>query len=213
MTLDKKRSPLGHRNSLGDANGRIAIAEAPFLAMVQVRGTPDDVANAVRDVTDLELPDTAGTCARSGETSVIWLSPDEWVIIGAPHGEHAIVDGLSAALGNHHAQVVNVSDYFTTIRLAGPGARDVLAKIVMHDLHPRAFSKGHAIATLLGHAGGWLEMTDDETGGGPAFQIYVRRSMADYLWCLLADGGREFGLPLQEPIGREKLHLPHFEGA
>ncbi|MEO0618958.1 MAG: sarcosine oxidase subunit gamma family protein, partial [Pseudomonadota bacterium] len=80
--MNKKRSPLTHRSPLGDANGRIAIEEVPFLAMVQLRGTPEVLGDAMLDAMGAELPQSAGTCARSGEASVIWLSPDEWVVIG-----------------------------------------------------------------------------------------------------------------------------------
>jgi hypothetical protein len=42
----------------------------------------------------------------------------------------------------------------------------------------------------------------------PDFDLIIRRSHADYLWCLLALAGREFGLPEQKPEGRVKLATP-----
>jgi sarcosine oxidase subunit gamma len=46
---------------------------------------------------------------------------------------------------------------------------------------------------------------DDTSVGGPAFRIFIRWSMADYLWCALADAGREWGVPEQQPAKGEQL--------
>jgi sarcosine oxidase gamma subunit len=35
---------------------------------------------------------------------------------------------------------------------------------------------------------------DESATGGPAFDIYVPRSFADYLWAWLEDAGREYGV-------------------
>lgn len=213
MTQDLRRSPLAHRRPITSPVGQIAIAEQPFIGMLVLRGERRVVSSAVSSVVGLELPNTPGTFADSGDNAVMWIGPDEWVIFTAPTTELDVMSALTTALAGIHAQVVNVSDYYTALAISGEKARDVLAKITMVDLHPRAFAKGNAIASIFGQAGAWLQMLDDETGDGPEFAIYVRRSMADYLWCLIADGGREFGLEPQEPVGRVKLHLPHFETA
>ncbi len=213
MSQDLRRSPLAHRTPISDANGQISLAEQPFIGLLTLRGQHGRVANAVKSIVGLDLPDTVGRFADSGENAAMWLGPDEWVIFTSPGTELDVMSALTSALEGVHSQVVNVTDYYTALAIGGAKARDVLAKITMVDLHSRSFSKGHAVSSLFGHAGAWLQMMDDETGAGPEFALYVRRSMADYLWCLIADGGREFGLERQEPIGRVKLHLPHFETA
>jgi len=213
MTQDFRRSPLAHRSALADPSGRIALDERPFTGLLVLRGDRAALNGAVRDGAGLELPSEAGTFSQADDTSALWIGPDEWVLVTRPGAEGEMLSGLKSALAATHSQVVDVTDYYTPIIISGIEARTVLAKITMVDLHPRAFSKGNAIASLFGHAGAWLQMIDDEDGAGPTFALYVRRSMADYLWCLLADGGREFGLEPQEPIGQVKLHLPHFERA
>ena len=42
----------------------------------------------------------------------------------------------------------------------------------------------------------------------PEFDLIIRRSHADYLWCLLALAGYEYGLPEQKPEGHVKLAAP-----
>ncbi len=182
------------------------------MGLLVIRGCLGQIAGAVKTVAGVDLPATAGTFSQSTGTAAIWLGPDEWVIVARSGAEAGMMTGLKNALSGIHAQVADVTDYYTTIAIGGTAARDVLARTTMIDLHPRGFSQGNAVASTFGHAGAWLQMVADEESGGVAFSLYVRRSMADYLWCLLADAGREFGLDAQNPIGQVKLHLPHFEG-
>ena len=59
---------------------------------------------------------------------------------------------------------------------------------------------GRANATI------W-QVLDDAAEGGPVFRLFIRWSMADYLWCLIADAGREWGVPEQSPVKGEKLTI------
>ena len=101
-----------------------------------------------------------------------------------------------------------MSSYYTTIELAGPRARDMLMKLTTLDLHPSAFTTGQVAGSLFGRAQATLWQVDaDETEGGPVFRLFVRRSMADYLWCLLAEAGFEWGMPKQAPLSGETWRL------
>ena len=51
-----------------------------------------------------------------------------------------------------------------------------------------------ADGTLLAQAGIILHQTENES-----YEIYVRRSYADYLWHWLMDAGRGFGIAVQPP--------------
>lgn len=213
MTNDLKRSPLAHREALSAPSGQFTMRETPFVGLLTLRGEPGKLARAVRSALGLDLAASPGTFTKSDEAAAMWIGPDEWIVITQPGAEEAAMGQLKSDLASVHSQVVNVTDYYTTLSLKGAATRDVLAKITMVDLHPRAFQPGYAISSIFGHAGAWLQMTDDENGSGVSFNLYIRRSMADYLWCLLADGAREYGVPAQDPIGQVKLHLPHFETA
>ncbi|NNG06032.1 MAG: hypothetical protein HKM95_18270 [Inquilinus sp.] len=104
-----------------------------------------------------------------------------------------LADRLIEALAGLHATAVDIGDGATTIRLAGPRARDVLAKGCPLDLHPRAFGPGRVAQSVIAQADAVIHQTADD-GGGPVFEIHVRRSFAEYLWLWLADAALEFGL-------------------
>jgi len=112
------------------------------------------------------------------------------------------------ALEGLHHQLVDVSDYYTVIDVAGRKSRELLMKLTTLDLHARAFILGMVAGSVFGRANALLWQTrSDADEAGPAFRLFVRWSMADYLWCIVAEAGREWGMPEQIPVKDEKLTI------
>jgi sarcosine oxidase, subunit gamma len=208
----ERHSALKDRAPLASGDGAAALKETPFEGKVILRGDRERVASAVSGVLGCELPAQVHETAIGSRSMVQWLGPDEWLIITSPGDEAQLLGDVERALAGQHAQVVDVTDYYTTIELSGSRARDMLMKISTIDFHPRSFRSGMCVCSNFGRTVAYARQTQDDGGpGGPAFDLIVRISMADYLWCLLAEAGFEWGLPRQEPRGKVKLHLPHFE--
>ncbi len=199
-----RRSALAHRTPLsGDG---AAIAEKPFEGKLILRGDIARIGAGAETMLGAGLPGKVYGTSTGPHGTAQWLGPDEWLLVTAPGAEAALANDLGAALAGVHHQIADVTDYYTTIELAGAHAREMLMKIATVDFHSRAFKPGMGITCNLGRATLFLRQTRDD-----AFDIVIRISMADYLWCLLAEAGREWGLPAQSPKGQVKLHLPHFE--
>lgn len=220
MSDERRMSPLQHRRPIHDGFGQARLAEKPFHGIVVLRGSPRAIGRGAEGALGFALP-AVKKSARAGGSVAIWLSPDEWVVVTEPDLQTNVIDELSQSLSGTHHQVVDVSDYYTIIEIIGQRVRDLLAKLTTIDLHPRTFEVGDAVATTFAKATGWLVLTKttaDKSDGATApnsdhFQLIVRRSFADYLWCLLAEAGREWGLPEQDPIGQVRVYLPHFDDA
>ena len=195
------RSALAHRAPIG-AVDTVRLGEIRLATLSILRGEADALAGPSREALSLELPRKACTAATQGEHSALWLGPDEWMLVSPDgHGEiHAALDGMLE--GTQHQRVA-VSDHYTLIALEGARARDLLAKLVPLDTHPRALRPGDVPGTVLGAANTHVWCVD-ETG----FRLTARRSYADYVWCLMARAGREWGLPLQMPRAGERLTVP-----
>ena len=101
-----------------------------------------------------------------------------------------VAERLRTALQEEFAAVTDVSAGSGVIRLTGPWVRDVLAAGCTLDLHPRAFQVGRCAQTILARAMVTIVQVDD----APTFDLFVRRSFADYLARWLEDAGRELGL-------------------
>ncbi len=68
----------------------------------------------------------------------------------------------------------------------------MLAKGCPIDFHPRVFRAGHCAQSTYGKANVLVHQTSD----APAYDIYVERSFADYLWACLEDAAEEYGLAI-----------------
>ena len=159
------------------------------------RGPADNdiFAAAVKQVTGSELPLAANTVHSTEYIDVLWLGPDEWLIV-APDGSDA-GPRLAEALKNIHAAVTDVSESRTVIVLSGDHARDVLAKGCALDLHPDKFAVGQCAQSTLAHIHIILQMRSDV----PEFDVYVHRSFAESMWLWLEDAAAEYKPAIVNP--------------
>ena len=169
----------------------VALAEKPFRAIVDLRGNPEDAdfLGSAQGALGLDLPLTPNTATTLGKTTALWLGPDEWWIVTPdPAADHAA--RLRTTLAGVHAAVTEVGESRCCIEVSGPKARDLLAKACPLDLHPRSFQPGTCAQSHLAKAAGLIHQTTDE----PAYDLYILRSFAEYLWHWLEDAGREYGV-------------------
>ena len=164
------------------------IREVPSLAQLDVRLNPaDDEARETVESVVGSLPIEPNTVRGGAEAAVLWLGPDEWLIVGPPDGEAALQSQLHDALGDHVGRVaiVDVSANRTTLELRGPRARELLEFGCPIDLHPRGFGPGRCAQTLLARANVLIWFVTDEPE--PVYRLLVRPSFATYVAAWLVD--------------------------
>jgi len=169
--------------------GIVLVAMNP-RAKIAVRGRDADPALVAGVTAALGgAPPLEPNRARyAGARAVLWLGPGEWRVIGPPGDEAATMAALQRTVPRSLAAIVDVSDFYTTVRLAGAGARDLLAAGCPLDLHPRAFAVSYCAQSLLAKADILLHQVD----ATPTFDIQVRWSHAAYLWAWLKDAAATF---------------------
>ena len=208
MSEIRRRTPLHTRKPL-EAPGSVArIAELPFLGKLVLRVDPAAGSEPVEEAVGIPLPVEACTATGDAATAILWIGPDEFWVITPADKQQTAIEALETDLSGQHHQVADVTAYYTAIEIAGPRAREMLMKLTMLDLDARAFTAGQVAGSMFAAAQAYLwQVADDEAEGGPVFRLFVRRSMADYLWCLLAEAGFEWGMPGQTPLGGETWRL------
>ena len=180
----QRHSPLARHMPLDDADAGLSMAERPFLAKITLRGTLTD--DALGNVAGLSLPRQPNTAADGKDHAILWLGPDEWLIIGPAESEAALSSALLAALPG--VSIIDVTEGYATIRLGGTLVEDILAMGTPLDLHPRNLARGAATRTLFARTTIVLhKITDD-----PVFDIHVERSQANYLWIWLEAAARPY---------------------
>ncbi len=197
----ERRSPLAHRSPISAERDAVRLAEIAFLSKHILRVNRQKAAAAVRAALGVALPRKPLTSSRSGGAACLWLGPDEWMIVG----KKGVAAKIAQALPKTHHQLVDVSDYYTMIEVAGPRAREALMKLTTLDIHRREFPVGQVAGSIFGHANAWLWLTGESDDDGPLFRLITRWSMADYLWCLLAESGRQWGMPEEQPVAGEVM--------
>ncbi len=189
--LDGLTGPIG-----GPSDAGVVLGEIRFQGKINLRGGGADkmFADAVARVAGVEPPVAAGTVATAGGRAILWLGPDEWLVVTPAGEEVGLAEALNAALAGRRASATDVTDNYTTVRIAGPKARWVLAKGWAVDLHPNAFGPGRVAQSNLALTNAILRQTDGKgAGDAPCFEILVRPSFAKYLWDWLTDAALEVG--------------------
>jgi sarcosine oxidase subunit gamma len=188
--------------------GAVRLAERAFLGKFILRANHADAAERLYSALGCALPGEPLASASAGEVAWLWMGPDEWMLVTGPDQTEATSGKAREALAGTRHQFVDVGDYYTVIEVAGPKARELLMKLTTLDLHPRTFRAGMTTGSVFGRANATIwRATEDATDGGPVFRLFIRWSMADYLWCALADAGRQWGVPEQVPVKGERLTI------
>jgi heterotetrameric sarcosine oxidase gamma subunit len=141
------------------------------IAVVSVTAWPGAgaaLAEAVGATFGLDLA-APGRWTRAGDLVCIWNGPGHWHL--QRPGSEDLFTPLAAAAGAH-AGLIDLGDARVVWRVGGPGARDILARLVPVDLHPRAFAAGDAATSLAGHLSVHLRQVD----ASPAYDLACPRS-------------------------------------
>jgi sarcosine oxidase, subunit gamma len=189
-------SPAAHlaeRFAAAEVSGPRAvwIREVPFLTMVGVRVVPGSAA-ALRIQTGLgvSLPSACGPVSTGDGVAVLWLSPDEFLVVSDDQRPAPLTTALVEAFEGEPGSATDLSANRTTFELGGPTAREVLEKGCPLDLHPRTFEVGTAYLTLIGSVPVILWKVTEEL-----YRLLPRSSFADFLGRWLVDAMVEFKAP------------------
>jgi len=189
-------SPLHHAQLdrlIGQSGaGGIVLHEAKLLGHLNLRGNAQDVGflAGVQEALGMALPITPCSSTKSELAQIMWLAPDEWLIVVDSGSEYEVEQKLRSYLKGHFA-VSDISGAQTIIELSGSNVIDLLKKSTGYDLHLDSFPVGKVIGTTFAKAGAHiLRVSEDK------FQLVVRRSFSDYIWLWIQQNSKEYGLTI-----------------
>lgn len=166
------------------SQGYVAVTEAPLTGMIALRGDFSDktFVKAVKDVCGAAIPDTRRV-APGKDTQVLWMSPDELLIVCDYDRVSDLANALTGALGQAHALVVNVSDARAVFDIEGEAVREVIAKLAPVDL--KAFEIGDVRRTRIAQVAAAFWIASDSQ-----VRIVCFRSVAQYMFQLLTNSAQ-----------------------
>jgi sarcosine oxidase subunit gamma len=134
------------------------------LAQVDVRADPRFLPFA---------PPAPNTATTWSNRDVLWLGPDEWLVVGEPDDVDAIRHDLEETLSGHHHSILDVSSNRIVFELVD--ALEILSTGCGLDLHPSRWRPGRCAQTLFGQTQVILHQRDERT------RVFVRPSFAGYV--------------------------------
>jgi heterotetrameric sarcosine oxidase gamma subunit len=140
-------------------------------------------AEALNTALGFALPSTPRRITENA-TTYLWAGPNAWLVFS----ESPELTGELAAKAENLAAVTDQSDGHFLVRVKGPHAREILAKLVPIDLHESVFAPDAVAITLAAHIG--IKIWREEDG----FVVACFRSFAAALHHTLLEAANEFHL-------------------
>lgn len=198
---------LPARAAVPNLQNRVLMAELPHMGYIVLRGKADDAdfMQAVADILGQALPTQPMTILGTTAGVVLWVSPDEWLLVCQRSRRDALLARLSSALQNVFAQVVDNSGGLTALRVSGPDHLLLLRQLGPYDYESLAI--GRCASTVASKTGFTVARTD-----AAGVVIVFRRSFADYTWRLLERTAQPYRLCITAPAHiADPVFTPLFE--
>jgi heterotetrameric sarcosine oxidase gamma subunit len=195
---------------LGRLTQTVGFADRSSLVKLELQAEPDTLASIVAESSG-GLALEAGLASRSplGDSSGAWwcpVTPARVLVLSEPAGAAPVRAAVARAAGaaKGTATVIEVTCGLVAISLAGPDARELLARFCAIDIRP-------AVTPLYGFRPGSVARTPGYVLVEAEDRLLVLAGWAlgEYLWQVIADAAAHLG---GGPVGAEAL-ARHLETA
>lgn len=161
-----------------------------LATLVARRGQAAAASAAAERVFGVALPATPRIVAGRG-IAFAWSGAGQWLAVVEPaaNPDPDDIEALLAPVFDGVASVCEQSDARVVVDVAGPRAREVLAKGIPLDLHPRVFAPGDVALGVASHIAVQLWQVDEL----PTFRLLVPRGYAGSFRRWLGESAAEFG--------------------
>ena len=168
-------------------------------AMAKALGVP--FGRAGRDLDDRASQDGA---SQDGAWLVVGSGPGEWFVLAPPGAVVAAAGWLGTvaadSAGEEFVSVVDLTHGRALMRITGPNAAELLARLCGADLHDDMAPDGAALRSAV--AGVATDIIRDDRAGVPSYLLHCERSSGQYLFGALVSAGESLG------IGVDGFRLP-----
>jgi len=166
-----------------------------LATVIAHRGQEAALAARAKAAFGLALP-TGPKRVVARDLAALGTGPGTW-LVSCEDRQQPLANTLAEKLAGV-AAISEQSDGYAVLRIAGPRARDLFAKGLDIDLHPKTFGPGDGAVTACAHINVMLWQVDNL----PSYDIALFRSLAGSFWHWLAESAAEYGLKVVPEPGR-----------
>ena len=141
----------------------------------------------VGSVLDLVLPIEPNVKVTNNNVSIIWLSPNEWLIETPIVETQIILTLLKSSLNPQKTAITDVSFNRTVLRLEGDHVFTLLSKYLVINLE-EVLKNNHSVAQTIFIKIPILLIRNNDGNEITSIDIHLNRSHAKYVYELLKDG-------------------------
>ena len=178
------------KNNVIEEHAEIKFQELPFMTKINLQGDPNDknfMLSAGKALNTI-LPTKANTYTNNESLKIIWLGPNEWLIIDENRNNiEDLFSKLHNSVGSQDTSVTDVSENRTIIRISGRKLFILLAKFLAFDLNTNLANSSSVAQTLFIKVPVLL-LRLHEHNREPKIDIFTNRSHANYIYKILVDG-------------------------
>jgi heterotetrameric sarcosine oxidase gamma subunit len=174
------------------------IADQSYLGKLELQAPPAALAECVSAHTG--AAPVLGTAHDDGEAWWCPLTPDRLLVLVTRAPAGPLRERLEQELGPVGGSVVDVTSGFAGIALAGPRARDVLARVTAIDVREASLPESGFRPGSVARVPALLLRER-----GERFLVLGGSAYAEYLWVAICDAGRPLGAALVGVDALERL--------
>tara|TARA_Y100000590_G_scaffold297523_1_gene335320 strand:- start:1978 stop:2556 length:579 start_codon:yes stop_codon:yes gene_type:complete len=165
----------------------IKIQEISFIKKINLRLNPNNknFMAICGKILGTILPTKPNTYNKIDKIKIVWLGPDEWLIIY--NDENNILEKLQHELGNLETSVTDISENRTIINVSGDKVNILLSKFLVLDLEKNLSNESSCAQTLFVKVP-ILLLRNNKKNQIQDIDILTNRSHANYIYKLLLDG-------------------------
>jgi len=166
--------------------------ELPNMPKINLRGSSvdKDFITAVGKILETPLPIKPNTSNANNKLKVIWLSPNEWlIIIYVIKDFEKILSDLENSLNSQNTAVTDVTENKTVLKLNGIHLYRLLSKFMIIDLN-KALDEESSVAQTIFIKVPILIIKNHRKNEEQNIFLHANRSHAQYIIDLLIDGSQ-----------------------
>ena len=167
----------------------ISINERDVVGKINLRGksTDKEFMKNIGSVLDLVLPIEPNVRVSNNNISIIWLSPNEWLIETPKSETQKVLTLLKSNLNPQKTAVTDVSFNRTVLRLEGHNVFTLLSKYLVLNLE-EILKTNYSVAQTIFIKIPILLIRNNSDKETTSIDIHLNRSHAKYVYKLLIDG-------------------------